>query len=337
MPQEKMKSFKDLGALRGSMTTDAKAELLLKFITKYQNENVGGTPSYETMANEIEVPREAVLILLKRLENRGDIHFISRNPPRIMLPNAEAPQMPSGKAREGAYDRFMNAEAMRMKLGRFIAEHEGAGKTVTLRMMMDHVGFDNAAYVTRMAEILVDRGLLEPAPGATPTKLSAKGREYFKVPNLQERMMDKKVIVVPMRGGNARSQMFKFCELYADYLRETGDYYAMYKDLAERMGFSAAAVSAIAGEGILQGWFEPKAKGTRGLFFTEKGLRKFMPEEIVESSMIEPIAESHTYQDEQERANNEETVSVEPAPLAHIEEALLVMELLQRGYTVKKN
>jgi len=371
-----VRSLRDIGALPGIFTTDAKADALLALLRRFKTE---ATPSYSVMANELAVPEEAVMALLKRLENKGKIHFISRRPPRIMViePDTVLPHeggiMPP---REGAYDRFLDVEGQRMRLGRFVADCERRnGRGPSLREMMDFTGFNSAGYVQRMAEMLAEKGLLQYGHGV-PTKLTAMGRQYFGLPPAPEPMEQMEqvmeqtkptVVLVGRRPLNTTVKLL--CECLASYKRENDGGSPTYAELARRMGFKGkgTSLSVIVPEAVRRGWLKPREPRTQhNLHFTEKGKAKFMPELVAPPPSPMPDDEAPELTEEAatraqisigDTVVREATGSLtgdyaepralptfEPAPeptldmgLAHVPTAELMMELVGRGYTVRKN
>ncbi len=273
------------------LSSEAQEERLLSFLA-----SCGGpeaTPAYNVMANQLGILEEGVRVLLGRLENKGRIHFISRNPPRIMLLKpGESPIGPGvSPTPEGAAARFLNAEGERMRLGRFIADCERRLKRgPSLREMQDFVGFGSAGYVNRMAEILAERGLVQYGRGV-PTKLTEQGRQFFGLKSEGAKKMEqtKPVIVVPIKPHerkDMRQKALLLCKVLAERCRtdpENGAY-TRYDDLSLDMGYakSSGLVSDAAREAQRLGYIKPKPPKCHGLFFTEKGRAKFMPETIEE-------------------------------------------------------
>jgi len=298
MARESVRSLKDIGALRGACITDAKAEEMLAFISQFQRRNNGATPTIRAMANELGVPEEAVRILLARMENKGRIHFVSRIGPVIMVigPDTKLPHDPGlsqtglPPAREGAYERFLSVEGLRMKLGRFIADNERQGKPTSLRAMMDFVGYDNAAYVARMAEILRERGLIHYGHGIQ-TKLTEHGRNFFGVKTMQTEEVhmngnDRPVVVVREGGGKSKhtfkQRVHAMMTLLAAEAARTGDPKVMMKqaDVAEAMGYNRSSNTVIvelARDARRLGYLAEQPPGAHGFKLTEKGLGMFGP------------------------------------------------------------
>lgn len=387
MATEKIKSLKDIGALRGAFITDAKAEALLAFIAKYQRSNAGMTPTYSVMANNIDAPEEAVRVLLARLENKGKVHFVSRNPPRIMLlgTDTKLPHEPSladrpGPRDEAAYERFLDVEGTRMRLGRFIADNERSGRPTTLRAMMDHVGYQNAAYVARMAEVLAERGLLQFGPNL-PTKLTERGRDFFGVKEMQQQEVqmngNEGTTVVVVRKEKSR-QTFKqrvhaFMDILAKEVAKTGNRKVMFKqsELAMMMGYAASSGQVIqdfARDATRLGYLTDKPLGTHGYTVTDKGIKMFGPqpelagdtqpdpdkieEEVFEGEPVTVLHHDHdtrflseghpgpdAYRDRfggLRYVEDTRPVPTTASPLAFADTAALILELVERGYTVRK-
>jgi Mn-dependent DtxR family transcriptional regulator len=229
--------------------------------------------------------------LVSKLETRGLIHIVSRNPLRLMLtrPGDALPHEPSAAdmaaAKPGAYDRFLDAEGERMRLGRFIADTERkTGSGPSLRDMITFVGWAQPERVSRMAEVLAEKGLIQYGRGV-PTRLTDLGRDFYGVKGAKMEQQtkapsDKKTVV--MVGKKPPAQRVKqLCEALASHLRTGGDNYIKYVDLAQMLGFSktsSATVTAIVREAEKKGYLKPKPYRSHGLFFTDKGIAKFMPE-----------------------------------------------------------
>jgi len=377
---ESVRSLKDIGALRGACITDAKAEALLNFIEQFQRRNNGSTPTIRAMSNELGVPEEAVRILLTRMENKGRIHFISRIGPVIMVirPDTKLPHDPGlsqtgvAPTPEVAAERYLSVEGQRMKLGRFIAENERAGCPTTLRAMMDHIGYDNAAYVSRMAEILSERGLIQYGNGI-PTRLTEHGRNFFGVKQMMEETMgrttteDRTVVVVRTEGRRPtpRQRVNQLCRLVIEHGDDDGFCRLRQIDLAEKMGASNSAVVVWAAEARRLGYIADQKKRTHGLRITEKGLRMFGPQpelasdtqpdpEKIESADL-PLLSEHILREDAEEKDFAEYRPPERLKRAIIETTepvmsldlvlravavapteKLLMELIERGYVVTK-
>lgn len=355
-PSKKM-TLDDLGAVKGMYTTDAKAEALMCFLQSYRAANPGMTPSYETMGNNIEVPEPAARILIARLAERGRISIISHSPLRIMLPtDPEGLKDHEGRTDEGSYGRYLSAEAARFGLGRFIAAKERIGEPISLRDMAGHVGMENLAYVSRMAEILCERGLIQYG-NRLRTKLTKKGREFFGLKEEGTTAMASAaptpapVTVVYKSPTSIAAMVFPLCQALADHLR-TSDRRVKYADLAEKLGYrtpsSGGNVHNIVKEAIRRGWLKPKKPHAFGIEFSTKGIAKFMPELVPPPfAPAEPIPDQHfdSLADFGEPsgprpfAPREEvvyTASPRPEGIKLFDDQTLVFELIERGYTVRK-
>lgn len=356
----------------GLGSIDAAEERLMSFLA-----SCGGaenTPSYSAMANQLGVVEEGIRALLGRLENKGRIHFISRSPPRIMvLKPGDKPVEPDvAPPREGAFDRFLDAEGLRMKLGRFIADCERReGKGPSLRAMMDFLGYSNASYVRRMAEILAERGLLQYG-SHLPTKLTPQGRQFFGLrdpqpPHEGETAMEQpkpaRVVVVRSSKKPPATRVNDLCNALADAMRvdPAGGAFRTWAKLAMDIGYSensgAGAISDIVAEAIRVGYLKPRERFTHGLFFTEKGKRKFMPETITPPPSPMPAAEEppastgapvraapREWEPHLDYAGEpvatgrfrDPPAPASDSPLCYVDTAALIMELVERGYTVRK-
>lgn len=372
-----IKTLSELGGLMGRNAA-AQEERLLSFLAVYQAANNGATPSYAVMAGQLDLLEPGIRVLLARLENKGKIHFVSKNPPRIMLIGADTvlPHEPGpgdkGLAKEGAYGRFLDAEAERHRLGRFIASQlRDKGHAPTLADMVDFVGFGGPAYVNRMAEMLAEKGVIQYGRGV-PTKLTELGRRLYGLKEgveMEQVKTDAKgrVIVIPKRPRGQRVR--EMCESLADFKR--GGKEPRYEDLAVAIGFSAnssGAISEFVREATRKGWLEHKPRTQRKLTFTEKGKAKFMPETVGQGRPVEvgftdrvapdsPLraAAARAFQQPDPamqrqadlaamvRADEEaglyaasERVPYAPSALHLVETPALIMELIERGYTVRK-
>lgn len=66
-------------------------ERLLSFLAAYHNANAGQSPALDVICSQTGLPEEIVRQTIARLETRGLIHVISRNPLRIMLSDGRQP------------------------------------------------------------------------------------------------------------------------------------------------------------------------------------------------------------------------------------------------------
>lgn len=288
-----LKILGELGDLMGQRAA-ANEERLLSFIAVFQRDNEGATPSYSAMANQLGILEEGARALLGRLENKGRVHFISRNPPRIMLtgdgqlPAHEPTPADLANAKPGAASRFLGAEGERMRLARYIGMYErDNGRGPSLREMCDFVGFGTPSYVQRMAEILAEKGVLQYGRGV-PTRLTEVGQQLYGIKNGAKKMenKEKKVVVVPMHRAPPANRVKHLCNELAAYKREHGTNAAPnFKKLGVAMGYtpkSNGAITYIVRKAVSAGFIVPRLPRSQApLQFTEKGLKRFMPEMIV--------------------------------------------------------
>lgn len=302
-----LKTLKELGNLMGQGTA-AQEERLMSFLANYQQANDGATPSYSVMANQLGILEEGARILVARLENKGRLHIVSRNPPRLMIVGKDTvlPHEPTaadmGLAKEGAAGRFLDAEGERMRLGRYCADYERQkGRGPSLNEMVEFVGWAKPARVQRMAEILAERGLLQYGRGV-PTRLTQQERDFFGLragPKMEQETMEQnsaRTVVVPMRKKHSGQSMLKrvnlLCKVLAERCRASPDEgpYTNYERLAVDMGYAASSglVSDVSREAMRLGYIKDKPLRVHGLFFTEKGRAKFMPEALPQDAAPKP-------------------------------------------------
>lgn len=358
---ERIKSFVDLGAIKGQFLTDAKAAAIFNFVCSYQSQHDHATPTYAVIANNVGVPEEAVKQLLGRLESKRLIHVVSRNPLKIvvidkdeLLPHEKGS---TGEAEEGAYERFLGAEAARMSLGRFIAAKEAIGDHISLRDMAEHVGIDSLAYVSRMAEILCQRGLIQYGPRLR-TALTKKGREFFRVaptqPVPEPDQPRKEIVIMEQHKPNvvvlktpkaSRSTREHLAHRLCQYLAATSGMVRngeRHNDIAVALGYgsnSGSVVGEAARFAMEHGWIAPQPMRVRGIQLTEKGMKKFGPRTPAPAAEVEE-PEVPGFGVEQSPEPTREPEPPEPTTadgLAHVPTAELIMELTERGYNVRKN
>lgn len=374
MQATKIRSLQDLPG----RSFEQHGEKLILFILTYHREHNKQTPAYSVMANEIGATEEYVKSVLRYLENKGKIHFISRNPPAIMLTDPSNPDGLAGvgAAKPGAYDRLLSAEGQRHQLARYIGVHErdyGAGPS--LAQMSQFIGISNLGYVQRMVEILIERKLVLQDPGCPP-RLTTQAKELYNIKTPQRREEDKPIVVVRSApSGKEKSAMKQYIFSEAERMRVVGEALADFKrkyglrfcptqsEWAELAGWSRASGSVISEmlpimieEGLVEA--RPK-KSHKPVQFTEKGLRRFMPELFVEpEAQPEPPAQPPVTEPEVAAPEpiQPEPTAAEPAPelryhdvapaagsvpyfdmsLQDYPDGDLVVELINRGYTVKK-
>jgi hypothetical protein len=243
-------------------------------------------------------------------------------------------------------------------------------------MMMQHVGFADAAYVRRMVEILGERGVVD-CPEGQPPRLTAKGREFY---GLKRPASEKEKIIVVRepteneRNGETRTRAKRYpveerakqlCEALAEAKREKGslNYCPFFAELAPRIGYRAVdgsgAISRAAQKAVELGWIASYGHNKKhALQFTEEGLREFMPEfaapprdsvtshghfnwsePLIADSLIFRQAEPEPEPEPFDYRRNEEiqgTPAWERATLQGISTGEIVMALIERGYIVRK-
>lgn len=367
-----IKTLTELGGLMGQRSA-ANEERLLSFLEVYQAQNNGLTPTYAAMANQLGILEEGVRILLAKLENKGKLHFISKNPPRIMLVGRDTvlPHEPTaadmGLAKEGAAGRFLDAEGERMRLGRYCANYEREhGYGPSLASMVEFVGWAKLPYVRRMAEILAERGLLQYGHGV-PTRLTAQGRAFFglKEHGEMENGKPKSRIVIMKDRKPAKARVNSLLAILAQYKSQVGESETpRFIWLASKMGYRGTSGSVITGifkEAEKQGLVKLiSGRGYASVQFTEKGKVKFMPETVTAEPSEAPPEITFTDRvapDSPVRAAARAVFAEQPQPmpeaamrspypivdmerpagqLAYVETPALIMELIERGYTVRK-
>ena len=328
-------------------------ERLLSFLAAYHNANAGQSPALDVICSQMGVPEEIVRQTIARLETRGLIHVISRNPLRIMLSDGRQPFPDAGTppADPTRFDRFLDVEGQRHRLGRFVGQFEKENaRAPSLRECMDFVGYQNAGYVRQMLVTLSRLGLVQYWPGV-PTRLTAEGRRYYGLKGAEEmeqveqsKPRGRQVVVVMHDKKPPAHRVDQLCKALADYRRGHAGNTPTFREMARIMGFadhSSSAIGAIARAAADKGLLQAKEPGKKFcLRFTDKGGRKYMPELYPEPA---PAAEPEFPEVEERRPAQE----IPPAPvewrpqptagaLQYVETSALVMELIERGYIVKR-
>lgn len=273
-----------------SYATKERCEQLRLFILRYSTEHDGQTPTPDLMAREMGAPEAAISFMLSRLEHSGEIHVVSRKPLRVMVTTPGVDPMaggPTERADPTRYDRFLDAEATRHKLGRFIGQHEQkTGRGPTLRQMMDHLQSNNASWVARAAEMLGERGIIQFGRDV-PTKLTAFGRQFYgfekgkpaAVPATPTPPAEEKIIVVPVQYVPPRP-------LTSDITQKVGEVIASWSgarppkknQIAAVLGHGRAYIYRVVDQMAEQGLVEPLAKcSKKGVRLTIKGRQTFNP------------------------------------------------------------
>lgn len=300
-----MKSFVELGKAVGMIPSNELAEQLINFLVFYRQENPGCTPSIQTLASHLNVREESIRQALNYLENARRIHISSRHPfhiiivePGIDLFHGEEPAPDPAR-----YDTFLEMEAKRHELGRFIGEVEkNRGRGPTLREMMDFTGISKAGPVARMAEILAKRGLVQYGHGL-PTKLTEKGRQYYATKGVKEMDTQTEVMERPSSGATERTRrkyskvkgnlrkspcyrVDALCKALAKYKTQHGELATpSFSELTTPIGVAVKSISVVrkaaeaaAQKGYLQKFGKFHGKHGAQFLFTEKGRNKYMPE-----------------------------------------------------------
>jgi SOS-response transcriptional repressor LexA len=265
------------------------AEPLRLFLLRYAEEHGGQTPAINVMANEIGVTHNQVALLLIQLENKGQVHIISRRPLRVMV---TTPGQKDRPGKPGSYERFLECDARRFRLARFIGETEHAtGHGPSLRQMMSFVGSDSAAYVARMVQILEERGLMRD----DCNRLSPRGREFFGFKQASE--MERNTIVVIKSGRKPpnilpRDEKIEQVGTFVyDWLNKTGSKPGL-KNVSRALNYAgSSAVRSVLDIMIAKGWIEPLPRFAKtGIMLTDKGRARFGPQ--VPLNLAEPQPET---------------------------------------------
>jgi hypothetical protein len=307
------------------------------------------------MVREFALPETAVRMMLKRLENQNAILVISRSPLTILVKTTDYNPLAGTETQHvGSYDRFLNAEATRHRLGRFIGEVEAkTGRGPTLRQMMSFLQFDNAGWVSRAAEMLVQRGLVQFGRGV-PTKLTALGKQFYGIKTPVTQPKEKKVDTVtetrrpaPKSNQGPRHQQF-----LKRTTREVGQYLALHRRgkitarrISEDTGHARSSVMTAMYHLMDQGLVEPRNPKTKlGYKLTPEGYEKFGGQPAPKRAYTPRTAPVETVTQFVE-ASREPAYEppAHPAPaatptpmLASVDTADLVLELIERGYVVKR-
>ena len=169
-------------------------ERLLAFIVEYQAKHNKQTPTVDTLANEMETTTGIVMYWLRILDTRGKIHFISQWPLRVMvradvsslddarrMDDALVNKLPVDGNGSTAYERYQLAEQERHQLARFIGGyHADHGHGPSLREMMEFLNTTNGNRVSRMLDILEEKGYVARQPDVPGSlHLTANGRIAF--------------------------------------------------------------------------------------------------------------------------------------------------------------
>lgn len=346
--------------------TNERCEKLRVFLLKYAAEHDGQTPTTDLMGREIGAPVAAVNFMIARMERSGIIHVVSRSPLRVMVKTDQSVMIPDPIHDPKRYDRFLDAEATRHKLGRFIGEIEAInGRGPTLRQMMVCVGSTNVGWVHRAAEMMAEKGLIQFGNGL-PTKLTPFGRQFYGFNNGETTMTDKTdktdkpdIVLVPVKACQRRSRRST-----ENLMDEIGQYLAGLDDkvapkqsqVAAVLDRSSSVINTIAREMAIKGLLEKWESGKKpGLRLTENGRLRFGPQKADETpEATQPPAEPADAPDGPENGPSVDlsepcftglaitqrdygpTLRTEPA-LAGVDTMELVIELGRRGYRVEKN
>jgi hypothetical protein len=363
------KSFKEMGEAIGATT--AKSERLIAFLRSYAQANQGATPAYDVMADELGCDLEALHRIIGRLETRGAIFVISRNPPRIMLDRPEDGTYSPAEDPD-RFTRLLEADGMRHQLGRFITDcWTSHGRGPTLKEMMGYVGIFDPNYVARMASILAERGLIEYGQGIA-TKPTPLGRQFYGVKDMEQPKAQTVIVLddrrPQLRTGRGNPDYYAsrvpiLCEAIARYKALAGEKESpSYQWLCEQLGYSrtsGGAITQIVEKAFEQGLLaEPaRARGHSRLQFTDQGRAAYLQplledrvldndiEEAIEQAAEPVIVESRTFAPEEVAAvEDRPPTSLPPrAPESAaptfpilIQDATpqLLVQLVQAGYTV---
>lgn len=346
---------------------------LLGFLAAYAAANgQGACPGLGTIATQLGVSEEEARRCIGRCENRDLIHVISRNPLRIMLLRDGKPlphepgaaDLALAKSDPDRFNRFLDVEAQRHRLGRFVGTFEReTGRGPSLRECMDFVGYQNASYVRQMLVNLSRLGLVQYGSGV-PTKLTAEGRRYYGPKGAKE--MEQKTkqgrakpVIVCKDKKPKKQRVEEACRILGEFRAYAGEgERPRLSWIAARMGFSATsstAVSDIFQEAARMGYVEPweQVKGAKPrLQFTDKGRERFMPKtDFAEVDEAPPPEQGAAPEPTQEaplaplewrpqppvrQAEAPRPLAPAAGALAYVETSALVLELIERGYIVKK-
>ena len=287
-----IKSFGDLGKATGRPSIESLSERLVSFVQVYMLENEGTTPDVDTMCNHLMVPEDVLHRTLARLETSGRIHIIARRPLRIMFPNPQDTGHFSPPEDPHRFDRFLNVEAKRHALARFIGSFEtNHDRGPTLREMMEFTGVPIAGYVARMCEILAKKNIIQFGQGL-PTKLTVQGRQFYGF----SRAPEERPTLVIVNNNNpptttketnmgsvhnnfqsprGQARIEQFAKILARYKWLQPGFTPIHNDLAKEMGYSdPTTISRILKYMVQQGWVEHKPKH-RAIEFTDAGRQRF--------------------------------------------------------------
>jgi DNA-binding PadR family transcriptional regulator len=235
---------------------------------------------------------------------------------------------------------------------------------------MSYLQYDNAGWVHRACSILSDRGLITFGTGL-PTKLTKLGREFYGVsekpmqktedkPQAQQpQSQHRQVAVVP----KTRSNIVKFRR---QMVEKVGQYLATHyrrnnkgRYIAESIGHSRNAVYGAIHTMTEKGWVHPeKPFSKKGFSLTPKG-REHFGAKSGRRPPVKPVADAPRSEPSFTQLYDaptpmplppkveaiEQSVRSEPKPvfpppakpsIADIDTADLVLELIERGYIVKR-
>lgn len=360
MTYTKIRSLGDLSSINDA-TDEAHQDRMVEFIRRYQTYHDGMTPTTQAIANELGTLAVAVNLMLVRAENRGLLSIVSRSPLRIMFDMKDRPERPDAER----YTRYLEADAMRHKLGRYIGECvRKSGYGPTLREAMIYVGIDNAAYVARMADILAEHGIIKKSGAVLSTaRLTPSGEALYRLRPTEEDKMDKTEInpvAKPKRPYTNPKNMDELVGMaIANFFRVNGDSYSPeFKELNLGYSYKSHTITQSVNRLAEQGYLLPRPKGAkRSLHFTDKGHARFMPETMPVAP--EPVAERQMHVPmapvpmpspaKAERPAQPLVTQVVrewmevPAPttcdyamLRNADTADMILELIDRGYIVKR-
>lgn len=360
---DKVKALTEVGRLIGQHTSETAALSLLSFIADYQAKNGGNTPSINTMMRQFDTVQSVVERLIYKLEVAGKIHVIARGPLRIML-RMEAEERQRGHDRaEMALDdpsraeRYQEIEAIRQGLGRFIGRQEQqTGEPVSLRSLMEFMKSTNAGWVHRQVEILADRKLVNYG-GGKGASLTQQGkmlwrfeRPVFVQPQPEEKSVMQIVEPSPEANHyNTRTQGRKIRRPVEETAAKMGAILASaggasYRlPLAQALGYqdwgggpdNALKMLTAQGNAV-------RMKGSK-VGLTEQGMAKFasvaqqqpMPEKVAEPAPKRKFEVRYDVAPLTPKPVEQPPVAA-PPPVSLVPTADLIMELIERGYTVRK-
>lgn len=343
---------------------DTLGRKVLASLISFAAGNVKAPVQLGFLAREANTDEAMVKRILCRLENEDKIHIISWSPFRFLLrPKGDLP-VPRPEHDPDRYTRFLEVEGRRQAAGRFIGQFfEKHARGPNLKEVGEHLGSDNLNWVNAQLDILIDRGIIIRGP-AGPV-LTDTGRKFYNLPKEGTKTMQTQqtapaapapnspkatVVVRTSPTGKRRRQIISADEesrimgtfLYDYFVIQNRKNSPMVHDLAEMIGWNESRVSKVLRSFLAAGWITHGGGARITWFkFTDAAKERFGPKKEVASSPApkpEPEKEKVTIVPSPRFQAPVPVRSPEPTrpDLSTVDTADLVLELIDRGYVVKR-